>query len=308
VPDKPTIGLVGLGAMGLPIGKRFLSAGNTLVVVPHHNRAPAEELHAMGARVAFSVAELRALCDAVVLSVPDVPQEHEVLFGPEGLLSSPSEVGRTDLFIDLSTINPVAAREHHARLGEAGIAAVDAPVSGGPGRAADGTLTIMIGGDPEPVELAKEILAPVGRHIVHVGGPGSGQAVKLVNQLLISIIMVANVEALTLGVKAGVPLQTMLDVIGTSSGSNYLLREWMTRTLFSDNLSGGFALDLLQKDLNAALNWAKESGVPAFGGSLAQQLYRLEQANGNGRLDYSTVARVYEEAAGISLRLDGAAE
>jgi 3-hydroxyisobutyrate dehydrogenase-like beta-hydroxyacid dehydrogenase len=126
--------------------------------------------------------------------------------------------------------------------------------------------------------------------------------VKLVNQLAISIIMVANAEALTLGVKAGVPLETMLEVIGTSSGSNFLMREWMPRTLFTGDLSGGFALDLLQKDLSAALTWAKEMGVPTFAGALAQQLYRLEQASGAGRFDYSVVARIYEEAAGVELR------
>ena len=301
--DNPTIGLVGLGAMGLPMGRRFLAAGRKLVVVPHVRNAPAEELRSLGAQVAGSPSELRATCDVVVTSLPDVPQVEEVLFGEYGLVTSPGSGGRTSMFIDMSTINPTAARAHHNRLAEGGIAALDAPVSGGPSRAADGTLTIMVGGEPEAFEHCKSVLEPVGKHIVHVGGPGSGQAVKLVNQLMISVIMVANAEALTLGVKAGVPLQTMLDVIGTSSGSNYILQQWMPRTLFSDDLSGGFALDLLQKDLNAALTWAREMGVPAFGGSLVQQLYRLEQDSGAGRLDYSVVARIYEEAAGVKLRL-----
>ena len=304
MPDNSTVGLVGLGAMGLPMGRRFLAAGNTLVVVPHKNAAPAEELRSMGARVAGTPAELREMCDVVVTSVPDVPQVQEVLFGPGGLVSEEARGGRATMFIDMSTLNPIAAREHHARLAEAGMVAVDAPVSGGPARAADATLTIMVGVEEQHFERARSVLEPVGRHIVRVGGPGAGQAVKLVNQLMISVIMLANAEALTIGVKAGVPLQTMLDVIGTSSGSNYLMREWMPRTLFSGDLTGGFALDLLQKDLSAALAWAKESGVPAFGGALAQQLYRIEQARGAGRLDYSTVARIYEEAAGITLRLE----
>jgi 3-hydroxyisobutyrate dehydrogenase-like beta-hydroxyacid dehydrogenase len=300
--DNPTIGLVGLGAMGLPMGRRFLAAGRTLVVVPHHNPAPAEELRALGAEVARAPHELRERCDVVVASVPDVPQVHELLFGESGLAQPLGPKARTSLFVDMSTISPSAAREHATRLAESGIAALDAPVSGGPARAANGNLTIMVGGSAEDFERARSVLEIVGKHIVHVGGPGSGQALKLVNQLMISVIMVANAEALTLGVKAGVPLQTMLDVISTSSGSNYLLREWMPKTLFSGDLSGGFALDLLQKDLAAALAWAKDLGVPAFSGALAQQLYRLEQARGAGRLDYSTVARIYEEAAGISIR------
>jgi 3-hydroxyisobutyrate dehydrogenase-like beta-hydroxyacid dehydrogenase len=120
---------------------------------------------------------------------------------------------------------------------------------------------------------------------------------------MISIIMVANAEALSLGVKAGVSLETMLDVIGTSSGSNYLLQSWMPKTLFTGDLSGGFALDLLVKDLNAALKWATDLRLPTFGGAVAQQLYRLAQIDGSGRLDYSAVARIYEQAAGAELRL-----
>jgi 3-hydroxyisobutyrate dehydrogenase-like beta-hydroxyacid dehydrogenase len=306
--DNATIGLVGLGAMGFPIGRRFLAAGRSLVIVPHNNQAPARDLASLGARIVESPGALRELCDVVVLSVPDVPQVEEVLFGSGGLLSSSRTEGRLTLLIDMSTINPTAARSHHSRLVEAGIGALDAPVSGGPARAADGSLTIMVGGEPDHYERARNVLELVGKQIVHVGGPGSGQAVKLVNQLMISVIMIVNAEALTLGVKAGVPLQTLLDVIGTASGANYLLREWMPRTVFAGDMSGGFALDLLQKDLNAALNWAKEEGVPTFGGSLAQQLYRLEQARGAGRLDYSTIANIYEKAAGVSLRLHGAGE
>ena len=300
--NDTTIGLVGLGAMGLPMGRRVLSAGRRLVVVPHQKSAPADELRLLGAEVAESPAQLRSLCDVVLTSVPDVPQVQEVLFAESGLLAG--EGDRTRIFIDLSTINPTVARDNHEKLALAGIAALDSPVSGGPARATDGTLTIMVGGEAEAFERGKEVLELLGKHIVHIGGPGSGQAVKLVNQLIISVVMVANVEALALGAKAGVPLQTMLDVISTSSGSNYLMREWMPRTLFTGDLSGGFALDLLQKDLNAALAWAKEMGVPIFGGSLAQQLYRLEQASGAGRSDYSTVARIYEAAAGVALRLE----
>jgi 3-hydroxyisobutyrate dehydrogenase-like beta-hydroxyacid dehydrogenase len=203
----------------------------------------------------------------------------------------------------MSTINPTAAREHHQRLASQGVQALDAPVSGGPMRASDGTLTIMVGGDEGAYDAALPVLRMLGKNIVRVGGPGSGQAVKLVNQLMISIIMVANAEALTLGAKAGVPLETMLDVIGTSSGSNYLMQSWMPKTLFSGDLAGGFALDLLVKDLNAALRWAADSGLPTFAGSVVQQLYRLAQAHGYGSSDYSAVAKFYEVIAGAELRL-----
>ncbi|MEO8284861.1 MAG: NAD(P)-dependent oxidoreductase [Chloroflexota bacterium] len=295
------IGLIGLGAMGLPMGKQLLGAGFDLVVVPHLHEGPAQELAALGAEIRQQPADLRADRDVVITSVPDVPQVQEVLFGEGGLLAGSGDATR--LFIDVSTTNPTAAREHHKRLGDVGIEAVDAPVSGGPMRAADGTLTIMAAGTPRAFEMAKPVLSALGKNVVYVGAAGAGQAVKLVNQLMISIIMVANAEALTLGVKAGVPLETMLDVIGTSSGSNYLMQSWLPKTLFSGDLSSGFALDLLMKDLSAALKWAAEMGMPTFAGSLSQQLYRIRQSEGDGRLDYSVVAKIYESVADVKLRL-----
>jgi len=298
---KQRIGLVGLGAMGLPIGKRLLEAGHDLVVVPHINRNPADELAAMGAAIREKPADLSGDRQVIITSVPDVPQVEEVLFGESGLMTGSPQPGL--LYIDMSTISPTAAQENASRLGSAGVTALDAPVSGGPMRAGDGTLTIMVGGTAEAFESARPVLEALGKNIVHVGEAGAGQSVKLVNQLMISIIMIANVEALTLGAKAGVPLQTMLDVIGTSSGSNYLLQNWMPKTLFAGDLSGGFSMDLLVKDLNAALRWASDLRLPTFGGALAQQLYRLAQIEGSGKLDYSAVAQLYESAAGVELRL-----
>ncbi|HUP27287.1 MAG TPA: NAD(P)-dependent oxidoreductase [Chloroflexia bacterium] len=294
------VGLIGLGAIGLPVGKRLLGAGHDLTVVPHVNREPAEELAALGAKIAGSPRDLTGDCEVLVTSLPDVPQVREVLFGDGGFANSAST---GQLHIDLSTITPSAAQEFHSRLAEQGIASVDAPVSGGPTRAADGTLTIMVGGDEAAFDRAAPILSALGSSITRVGGPGSGQAVKLVNQLMISVIMLANAEALTLGVKAGVPLETLTSVISTASGANGLLQHWLPKTLFTGDVSGGFALDLLMKDLSAALSWAAELKSPTFGGAIAQQLYRLAQLDGHGRHDYSSVATVYEQAAGVELRM-----
>lgn len=295
------IGLIGLGAMGLPMGKRLLDQGFQLSVVPHVNRAPADELAALGAIIASSPPELGDTCSLVITSLPDVPQVEQVLFGERGL----GKAQHTGLvYVDMSTITPRAAREFHDKLSTVGILALDAPVSGGPMRAADGTLTIMVGGSAEALEAARPVLNVLGKHIVHVGEAGAGQVVKLANQLMISIIMIANAEALSLGVRAGVPLETLLEVIGTSSGSNYLMQSWLPKTLFTGDLSGGFSLDLLMKDLGAALQSARELGVPAFGGALAQQLYALARAEHGGKLDYSVVARLYEQATGTDLRLE----
>src|SRR6266487_2640146 len=143
---KRKVGLIGLGAMGLPMGKRLLDQGFQLAVVPHVNRARADELAAMGASIASSPSELADTCELVITSLPDVPQVEEVLFGARGL----GTARHTGLvYVDMSTITPKAARDFHDRLAGAGIWALDAPVSGGPMRAADGTLTIMVGGKAE---------------------------------------------------------------------------------------------------------------------------------------------------------------
>src|SRR5689334_21774457 len=140
------VGLVGLGAMGLPMGRRLLGAGHELYVVPHVHRAPAEELASAGARIADPGADLAGESGWALTSVANVPQVQEVLFGDNGLATSP---GKGLLYIDVSTINPTAARDHHSRLSKLGIDALDAPVGGGPARASDGSLTIMVGGSKE---------------------------------------------------------------------------------------------------------------------------------------------------------------
>ena len=293
------VGLIGLGAMGLPMGKRLLDQGFPLMVAPHRHTVPAEELAQLGASVVSTPADLASSCDIVITCVPDAPQVEDALFGEGGLTTG----NRRDyLHVNMSTIAPSAERSISRRLAEIGVSSLDAPVSGGPLRAADGTLTIMVGGRAESVERARPVLEKLGKHVVHVGESGAGQVVKLANQLMISIIMIANAEALSLGVRAGVPLETLVEVIGTSSGSNYLMQNWLPQTLFGGDLEGGFALDLLLKDLRAALRSAEELGVPVFGGTLAEQLYKLARVEQGGRTDYSAVARLYEQAAGIELR------
>jgi 3-hydroxyisobutyrate dehydrogenase-like beta-hydroxyacid dehydrogenase len=281
------------------MGKRLLDQGFTLMVAPHRNTVPAEELAKLGASVAAAPADLASSCNIVITCVPDAPEVEDALFGAAGLTAGK---GRELLHVNMSTMAPSAERSLNRRLAEIGVSSIDAPVSGGPLRAADGTLTIMVGGRAEAVERALPVLEKLGKHVVHVGESGAGQVVKLANQLMISIIMLANAEALSLGVRAGVPLETLVEVIGTSSGSNYLMQNWLPKTLFSGDLEGGFALDLLLKDVRAALRSAEELGVPVFGGALAEQLYKLTRVEQGGRLDYSAVARLYEQAAGVELR------
>jgi 3-hydroxyisobutyrate dehydrogenase-like beta-hydroxyacid dehydrogenase len=183
------------------------------------------------------------------------------------------------------------------RLQAGGHRFADAPVSGGPARAANGTLTIMVGAEPEDFERIEPILEAMGTPH-HVGGVGLGETVKLVNQLIISNVMVANCEALTFARKAGADLRAVREVLSTATASNYLLEQWLPKTWFAGTFEGGFALDLLRKDLGAALDAARAMKMPLPAAAFAYQLYTLQSAQGDGALDYSAVAKFYEHVAG----------
>ncbi len=295
------IGFVGVGAMGEPMAACLRRAGFPVTACAHRNRAPLERLIAGGAVEAADPAAVAAASDVVITCVPDAPQVEEVLFGARGAAlrearAAGGTVGDGVTFIDMSTISPIASRAFAARLRAAGHRFVDAPVSGGPARASDGTLTIMAGADDADFERAEPILRAMGTPF-HVGPVGLGATVKLVNQLIIASVMLANIEALTFAKAAGADLGAVRKVIVTATGSNYLLENWLPKTWFAGTFEGGFAMDLLRKDLAAALDAARSMLVPLPVAALAYQLYTLQSAEGDGALDYSAVAKFYERIA-----------
>ncbi|MDQ6931355.1 MAG: NAD(P)-dependent oxidoreductase, partial [Candidatus Eremiobacteraeota bacterium] len=204
---------------------------------------------------------------------------------------------------DMSTISPVASRAIAKGLADAGHHPVDAPVSGGPARAKEGTLTIMVGASDADFANVEPLLKTMGNPN-HLGPVGMGQTVKIVNQILISNIMIANAEAMTFAKKAGADVLAVRKVIATATGSNYLLENWLPRTWFAQTFEGGFALDLLRKDLAAALETAADMDLAMPASSLAYQLYTAQSAKGDGRLDYTAVAKLYECFAGDEVPRD----
>jgi len=292
------VGVVGVGAMGEPMAAALLRAGFAVTVCAHRRREPVERLTALGARDGGDPAGVAAASDVVVTCVPDAPQVEESLFGERGAVHGAKP--RT-LFIDMSTISPLATRGFDERLRAAGFRFADAPVSGGPARAKNGTLTIMTGARDEDFRDAEPVLAAMGTPN-HVGGVGMGEVVKLVNQIIISNTMIANVEALTFAAKAGADIDATLAVIGTATGSNYLLQNWLPQSWLAGSHAPGFALDLLRKDLAAALDSARALAVPLPASALAYQLYTAASGEGHGRDDYTSVALGYERAAGVEVR------
>jgi 3-hydroxyisobutyrate dehydrogenase-like beta-hydroxyacid dehydrogenase len=289
------VGLIGVGAMGEPMAASLIRAGCAVAVCAHRNRAPIERLVAAGAVDAGDPAGVARTSDVVITMVPDAPQVEESLFGANGAMSA-ARAGT--LFIDMSTISPVATKAFAERLAAAGHRFVDSPVSGGPARAATGTLALMVGASEPDFAAATPVLEKLGTPN-HVGPVGMGETVKLVNQILIANTMIANAEALVFAKKAGANVDVVRDVILTATGANYLLDKWLPTTWLSGSFDAGFALDLLRKDLAAALDAARGLGVPLPLSALSYQLYTATSGNGHGREDYSAVARFYQEAAGV---------
>jgi 3-hydroxyisobutyrate dehydrogenase-like beta-hydroxyacid dehydrogenase len=292
--DLPAIGFIGIGAMGEPMSLALVRAGYSVTSCPHRNRERFDRVCAQGVKEAAAPAAVAAVSDVVITCVPDAPHVEDALFGPNGAAHG-ARPGTT--FIDMSTISPVATRGFAERLQASGCRFVDAPVSGGPVRAASGTLTIMVGSDPDDFARVKPVLEAMGTPH-HVGAVGLGETVKLVNQLIISNVMIANVEALTFARKAGADLEAVRNVLSTATASNYLLEQWLPKTWFAGTFEGGFALDLLRKDLGAALDAARAMKMPLPASAFAYQLYTLQSAEGDGALDYSAVAKFYEHVVG----------
>lgn len=288
------VGFIGLGAMGEPMAAALRRAGYDVAASVHRRRDALDRLRELGVTEAADPATLAAECDAVVLCVPDAPQVEDALFGARGV----EEGARAGLLaIDMSTISPVASRKFGARLAERGVEFVDAPVSGGPVRARQGTLTIMVGASPAAFERAEPVLRAMGTPH-HVGPIGMGETVKLVNQIIIANVMIANAEGLIFAKRAGADLGAVRAVLDSATASNYILAEWLPKTWLAGSFEGGFALDLLRKDLAAALDAARtmSHAMPATG--LAYQLYTTRSARGDGALDYSAIVREYEHNDG----------
>jgi 3-hydroxyisobutyrate dehydrogenase len=294
------VGFVGLGIMGKPMARNVLRAGFPLTIYARHPER-AQEILAEGAVLVGSPAEVGRNADVVITMLPNAPEVEEVVAGADGVLQG-APAGT--VVVDMSTIAPAAARGLAQTCAAHGVAFLDAPVSGGSIGAERGTLTIMAGGDAAAFERCRPVLEAMGRaeNIFHVGPSGTGQVVKLANNVLCGVIAAANAEALVLGVSAGVDVLTLAKIIGVSSGANWQLSNVFPLRVWDGSFTPGFMTDLLLKDLGLALDLGAENGVPMRLTDLAQAMYEQVRAAGHGRDDYSAVVEQIEEAAGVKVR------
>lgn len=280
--------------MGEPMARSLRRAGFPVTACAYRRREALERLLEDGVAEAADPAEVAHASDVVVLCVPDTPHVEAALFGPRGVAQGATA---GTLVIDMSTISPVSSKTFAERLAVSGVAFVDAPVSGGPARAREGTLAIMAGASPEDYRRAEPVLRAMGTPH-HLGPVGMGETVKLVNQIVISNVMIANVEGLLFAKRAGADLDNVRKVLATATASNYVLEQWLPKTWLAGTFEGGFALDLLRKDLAAALDAARSMKLSMPASGLAYQLYTNRSAEGDGALDYSAIAKFYERTVG----------
>lgn len=296
--NLPRIGFIGTGNMGRPIASNILAAGFPLTVFDLRREA-AEPLLRAGAAWGGSVVGTAAASDMVLACMAQPADAEAVALGPEGALAH-MRPGST--FVDLTTNSPVVTRRIHAEGQRLGVDVIDAALSGGVLGAASRRLTIMVGGDPAVLERCRPVLEAASDNVVHCGDIGAGTTTKLVNNMISLAVSSLIGEALILGVKAGVDLEVLVDVISKSSGQTWRLESSFTQFLLKGKLEPGFALDLATKDVTLAQALAREYGLELDFLNLAVAKYREAQRRGWGDLHSEAVVKLDEEKAGIELR------
>jgi len=293
----PRIGFIGLGIMGKPMARNLLRAGFP-VTVHNRSRAKVEELVQDGASRATSPREAASAADVVITMLPNSPDVELVALGDGGIKDA---ARRGQLFIDMSTINPIVSQKISRELAPLGVAMIDAPVSGGEKGAIDGTLSIMAGGAPEDFERALPVFNALGKTITHMGPIGTGGFTKLANQIIVAVNLTAIGEALVFGAKAGVEPQKMIRALaGGLAGSKCL--DQKSEKILSGDFAPGFKIDLHFKDLNLIQDAARSVGVPIPTAAFIEQLFAALRVRGRGGLDHSGVITLFEDLAGVQVR------
>ena len=291
------IAFIGLGHMGLPMACNLVKAGHSVAgfdLVP----SALEQLVAAGGKAAVSAREAIEGAQVVVSMLPASRHVEGLYLGEDGLLAY---ITAGTLVLECSTIAPDSARKVHKAAAELGIDMLDAPVSGGTAGAAAGTLTFMTGGAAATLEKAREFLSAMGKNIFHAGAAGAGQVAKVCNNQLLAVHMIGTAEAMALGVANGLEPTALAEIMRLSSGGNWSLEKYnpwpgvMENVPSSRDYSGGFAAELMTKDLGLAQESAQTTGSSTPMGSLALQLYRMMIKRGEGKLDFSAVQKLFIE-------------
>ena len=291
------VGFIGLGAMGGPMALNLAKGGHRLVV--HDiDQSKTAAVRAAGAELAGSGEAVAAAVERTIVIVETTDQAEAVIAGERGIIHG-AKPGH--IVLCMATIDPFAAKSLGERLKAKGIAMLDAPVSGGTGRAQSGELSVIVGGDADVVAQCEDLFALMGNRTFHMGPLGNGLAMKLVNNMLVQVNTVAVAEALVLGVKAGLDPQAIYDVVRVSTGASAAWELRVPRILAGDYEPGG-TVDIAFKDQELETGFAKRLGVPVLLANVTQQVYQMARAKGLNKRDGAVVVKIYEEMAGITVK------
>lgn len=297
------VGFVGLGAMGQPIARRLLKSRYE-VVVCDVNESAVQSLVGAGATSAPSPLEVACLAETVLVSLPTPDTVRSVALGDKGLIRG----SRIRNYVDLSTTGAKTAIEVARALGEKGVRCLDAPVSGGAGAAANGALAIMVAGASSAFAELQELLKTIGSRTTYVGEKvGDGQSLKLINNLLVATSLAAASEALVLGSKAGLSLETMLEVINASSGRSFATEKIIPGCVPDRSFNFGFRTELMFKDVRLCLEEAENLDVSMWLGASVKQVWAHAMTQGGGKKDFSAILHVFEEWNKVQLGAAGKA-
>ncbi|MGF1458695.1 MAG: NAD(P)-dependent oxidoreductase [Leptolyngbyaceae cyanobacterium] len=288
------IAFIGLGTMGAPMAMNLLNAGHTVIV---HNRTRDREIALVeaGAHRAASPQAAASTAEMVITCVSDTPDVQSVILGDRGVIHG-AQPGAT--VIDMSTISPVVTQQIAAALAEQQINLIDAPVSGGSEGAQQGTLSIMVGGEVDIVERVRPVLAAMGTTITYVGPVGAGQTTKAINQIIVAGTYWAIAAGIALGLKAELDMDRVIQAVGGGAAGSWGLTH-RSGNMVKNEYPLGFRIRLHRKDLDIALETARELGVPLPMAAYVEQVETGLIGRGFGDEDISAIARSLREQSGL---------
>ncbi len=288
------VAFIGMGTMGAPMAINILKKGYDLTV---YNRTQGKEAAVVkaGAKRAVSPKEAASKASMIIVCVSDTPDVEEVVLGENGVIHGAKS---GSMVVDMSTISPNATRKMAKTLERSGIKMIDAPVSGGSEGAENGTLAIMIGGDPANVEKVRPVLETMGKTITHVGPVGAGQLTKAINQIIIAGGYLSVAEGVALGLKAGLDMEKVVQAIGGGAAASWVLSN-RAGNMIANDYPLGFRVRLHHKDLRIALETASELGVVLPIAALVDQIENGLVGRGFGDEDLSAMARMIRDQSGI---------
>lgn len=290
------IGFIGIGMMGWPMAAALARRGYTVLAHDSRSERLTQFEAETGCKPAFSPSDL-AGCDTAITMLPDSAAVETVLFQDGGLASV---LAPGSLVIDMTSGIPAVTQRLAERLGRQGIGMIDAPVSGGVARARTAELAIMVGGEPSLIERATPVLEAMGK-VMRVGGIGSGQAMKALNNLVSAGGFLIGIEALLMGKAFGLSPEVMVDILNASTGMNNSTQKKFKQFVLSEAYNSGFALQLMVKDLSIALDIGRGAKVATPFAALCREMWASAQAMLEPNADHTELARASERIAGVKL-------